>query len=178
MKIVIGTKNAVKADALRQVLQDYNLFSNSEVAAVEVSSGVPEQPKTLDETIKGAMNRARNAFQKCRYSFGIEDGLMQVPNTKSGYMNVCACAIFDGSGYHLGLGPAFEYPKKVVDLIFKKNLDVDQAFFEAGLTDDPRIGKSGGVIGSLTMGKLPRKEYTKQAIIMALIHLESSDMMD
>lgn len=52
-----------------------------------------DQPKSLKETISGAMNRSRNAFSDCQFSFGLESGLMAVPFTKTGYMDVCVCVL-------------------------------------------------------------------------------------
>ena len=91
-------------------------------------------------------------------------------------MNVCACAIYDGKDYHLGISSAFEYPTNVTKLVFSEGLEIDEAIYKTGLTDDKRIGRSGGVIGYLTKGRLTRKEYIKQAIITALIHLENPEL--
>jgi len=132
-----------------------------------------KQPRSLVETIQGAINRAKNAFRDCDYSFGIESGFMEVPNTKTGFMNVTACVIYDGSRTHIGLSSAFECPKEVTKLIFEEELDLNEAYHKAGLTEDKIIGYSGGVINSLTKGRLTRKEYTKEAVRMALIHLEN-----
>ncbi|HLD88694.1 MAG TPA: inosine/xanthosine triphosphatase [Candidatus Nanoarchaeia archaeon] len=176
MKITIGSTNDVKVEAVREVIHDYDILSNAEVNGIDVNSEVSEQPKSLNETIHGAMNRAKNAFRDCNYSFGIESGLMQVPNTKTGYMDVCACVIYDGKDYHIGLSSAFEYPHEIARLVFKDGLGISQAAYRTGLTKNPKVGSAEGVIGILTRGRLPRKEYTKQAIVMALIHLENSKL--
>ncbi len=178
MRINVGSKNQVKVDAVKEAIQDYDFLSKAEVFSLEVSSEVFKQPKSINETIDGAKNRARNAFQNCKYSFGIESGLIKVPNTKTGYMDVTVCVIYDGKDYHIGLSSAFEYPTKVTKLVFSEEIDIDQAFYKAGLTRDKRIGRSGGVIGYLTKGRLKRKEYTKQAITTALIHLENPGLFD
>ncbi len=174
MRINVGSQNDVKVSAVREAIRDYDFLSKVEVSGLEVSSEISEQPKSVDETIRGAMNRARNAFQNCEYSFGLEDGLMRVPNTKTDYMNVCACAIYDGQNYHVGLSSAFEYPPNVTRLVFDEGLDINQAFHKVGLTKNPKVGSAEGAIGILTHGRLLRKEYTKQAIMMALIHVENS----
>ena len=174
--IKIGSKNEVKVCAVKELIKNYDFLSNAEIVPIESSSDVSEQPVSLDETIKGAMNRAKNAFYQCDYSFGIEDGLIKVPYAKSDYMNVCACAIYDGKNFHIGLSSAFEYPKKITNLVFEKGLDISEAFYKAGLTKNPKIGSSEGTIGILTNGRINRKEYAKQAIMMALIHLENSDL--
>ncbi len=175
MRITIGSKNQVKVDAVKEIIRDYSFLSGAEVLALDIPSGVYKQPKSLDETLRGAMGRAKNAFQDSDYSFGIESGLMKVPYTKTGYMNVCACAIYDGKNYHLGISSAFEYPTNVTKLVFSEGLEIDEAIYKTGLTKNKRIGRSGGVIGYLTKGRLKRKEYIKQAIRTALIHLENPE---
>lgn len=172
MKINIGTENVIKVDALQEMLNDYVHLSTAQVSTQNVESGVSDQPKTLDETVQGAMNRAQNAFKDCDYSFGIESGLMVVPNTKTGYMDVCACAIFDGKEYHLGLSSAWEAPKEVADYMFNDGLDMNDAAYKAGLTKNPNVGSAEGLIGIMTKGRLTRKEYTKEAIRTALIHID------
>lgn len=51
-----------------------------------------------------------------------------------------------------------------------------EAYHRLGFTDDTRIGYAKGIISLLTKERLDRKEYTKEAIRMALIHLENSDL--
>ncbi len=138
-----------------------------------MSSGVSDQPKSLEETIEGAKNRARKAHNDCDYSFGIESGLMAVPHTKSGYMDVCACAIFDGSEYHLGLSSAWEAPERVFKLILEDGLDMNEAAYEVGLTKDKKVGSAQGLVGIMTRGRLTRKEYTKEDIRTSLIHIDN-----
>ena len=171
MKICVGSTNQVKIEAVREALSEYGL--DAEIISVKASSDVSEQPKSLDETIKGAMNRAKNAFSNCTYSIGLESGLVPIPHTKTGYMDICACAIYDGKEFHLGMSSAFEYPREMTRLVFEENLDIDQAAFKTGLTKNPDVGSKEGVIGILTKGRLLRKDYTKQAVVTALIHLEN-----
>ena len=66
MKVNVGSTNEVKVKAVTETFKDYSLFINSEFNSFNVKSDVSEQPKSLDETIKGANNRAKNAFQNCR----------------------------------------------------------------------------------------------------------------
>ena len=174
-KIKLASQNPVKLEALREILQDYPHLKNAEIVAVESLSEVSEQPKSLEETIRGATNRARNAYSGCDYSFGIESGLMEVPYSKSGYMDVCVCAIFDGKEYHLGLSSAWEAPKRVTEYMIEDGLDMNDAAYKAGLTENPKVGAAEGLVGIVTGGRLTRKEYTKEAIRTALIHLEKFD---
>lgn len=167
----VGSTNPVKIDAVRNVFTESGRFGAFDLVPRDVATGVPAQPKSLDDTLRGAINRARNAFGDCDLSVGIEDGLFAVPHTQSGYMNVCACAIFDGWRNHLGLASAFEYPLEVVRLVIDEGLDVTQAFVKAGLSNNAKLGAGEGAIGVLTAGRLTRRAYAKQAVVMALIHL-------
>ncbi len=171
MKIHVGSQNEVKIQAVTEVVAGYSLFKDAEIASVAVNIELFGHPKDLEAVVEGAIARAQEAFPGCDYSFGIEGGLMSVPRSKTGYMEVTACAIYDGKEVHLGLSPAFEWPKQVVQLIFK-GLDGSQALREAGITVHPKIGTAKGGIWHLTEGRMDRKEYTRAAIVMALIHLE------
>ena len=175
MKINIGSKNQTKVQAVADALKESRFFKHAEIFPVDVITEKFGHPITMDLVVKGAIDRARQAFQNCDYSFGIEGGLIEVPGTKSNYMEMAACAIYDGQQFHLGLSPGFEWPKSVTDFIVKKGLDGSQAFKKAGFTDHEKIGTAEGGIWILTHGKINRKEYNKLAVVMALIHLENKD---
>jgi inosine/xanthosine triphosphatase len=173
MNINIGSKNAAKVEAVKEILQEYPHLAGAHIEAVETQSGVADQPKSLDETMQGAMNRAKGAWKNCDYAIGLESGLMHVPMSKTGYMDVCVCAIYDGKEFYFGLSSAWEFPdKKILDLMLNGGFDMSQAINKAGLTSDPNIGSQQGAIGILTKGRLIRKEYTKQALRTALIHID------
>lgn len=172
MTITIGSKNATKVEAVAETLKGYPKFKDAEVVPLEVNIDKYGHPKSLEEVVAGAMNRARQAFQDCAYSFGIEGGLMEFPHTKTGFMEMTVCAIYDGKEYHLGTAPGFEWPKEVIQGITEKGLDGSQALREMGLTEAEKIGAENGGIWHLTNGRMDRKEYNKTAVMMALIHLE------
>ncbi len=171
IKINIGSTNRAKVEALQEILLEYPHLNNSIIQTLNVSSDIADQPKSLEETMQGAMNRAKNAFKDCRYSFGIESGLMAVPKIKTGFMDVCVCAIFDGEEYYFGLSSAWEVPQKVVEHI-NNGMNMTDASVKAGFSDNANLGAAEGLIGIMTKGRLTRKGYTKEAIRTALIHLE------
>jgi inosine/xanthosine triphosphatase len=184
MKINIGTKNNIKIEALRETIAGYDFLAGAVVEGIECGSAVSDQPKSLEETVRGAKNRAQSAFNDCRealsaakgdLSAGIEDGLMLVPGSLTGFMNLCVCALYDGKRYYLGTSAGFEYPPAAIDLV-KKGKDVNQAFHELGLTNDPEVGSSEGAIGILTKNRWRRKDTVKQSIIAALIQLDNKDI--
>jgi inosine/xanthosine triphosphatase len=169
--IAVGSTNPVKLEAVRLAFTASGRFGPIDVRGRETTSGVREQPITLNETLRGATTRARSVFANCDLSVGIEDGLFAVPQTQSGYMNVCACVIFDGTRAHVGLASAFEYPAEVTRFVIDEGLDVTQAFVKAGLSNNARLGAAEGAIGVLTRGRLTRRDYARQAVDMALLHV-------
>ncbi len=174
MKIAVGSKNQTKVTAVKEAVALYpKLFPAPEVIGVDIEVEIYGHPKNIKETVEGAIERAKKAFVNCDYSFGLEGGLIEVPFTKTGHMETNVCAIYDGENYHLGLAPAFEWPKKVTELILSGKADASQAFKELGLTTEEKLGAAkGGIIGFLTEGRLTREDFTKYSIIMAMIHLE------
>src|SRR5258708_4547627 len=161
MKIHVGSKNQTKIQAVRDTLRLYPiLFPHPEIIGIDVH--VPEfgHPKNIKETVQGAIERAKKAFSDCAYSFGIEGGLMEVPFTKSGFMEVGACAIYDGKNMYLGLGPGYEWPHGVTDLIVSGKADGSQAFKQLGYTKHEKLGaEKGGIIGYLTEDRLTREDF-------------------
>lgn len=174
MKIAVGSTNPVKVKAVQDMIPLYDLFVGAEIISVNVPSQVSEQPKSIGETVQGAKNRALAAFQGNDLGFGLESGLIEVPGTKTGMMDCGVCAIYDGEDYAIGISSAFECPPKVMELVHAEDLDLNQAFFRAGLTKNPKVGSAEGAVGLLTKGRVTRLEYTKQSIVMAMIHLENA----
>lgn len=178
MKIAIGSTNPVKVQALEEALQGSHLFPKSQVHSCNVPSGISPQPMSLEETIQGAKNRAKNAFGSSspHLAFGIESGLCQAPGTKSGYLEACVCCIYNGTHYHTGLSCGFEVPPQLLTLILEHKMELAQACFHSGVSSNPNLGAAEGLIGLLTKGRITRKEYTKQAILMALLQLENDEL--
>lgn len=176
MKVGVGSKNKTKVKAVEDVLKEYPLFDAAEVVGIAVQVEEFGHPKNINETVAGAIDRAKQAWEGNEYGFGIEGGLIEVPYSKTGYMEVAACAIFDGQQIHLGLSPACEWPKSVIDGILNKGMDGSQAMKAAGLTKEEKLGENKGFIHLVTKGRMDRTAFNKAAITMALIHLENPEL--
>jgi len=174
MKLHVGSKNPTKLAAVTEVVATYpEFFTDPEVIGIDVNVDEFGHPKTLEDTVRGARDRAKAAFDAagdCALSFGLESGLMPVPYTKTGYLEISFCAIYDGRNFHLGLSDGFEWPKKVFDLIMQ-GLDGSQAVKQVGLTEEPKVGAANGTIQVLSNGRMTRKDSLKVGIMMAVIHL-------
>ena len=169
MIIRVGSMNPVKLGAIREVMAAR--FPEARFQPVAAPSEVSDQPLGLEETLRGAKNRAKNAFSDCFLSVALESGLVEVPGSNTGYMNLPACAIFDGREMYLGLGPAFELPLDVTRLVVEDGLELDPAVRRAGLTDNERIGYAQGIIGILRGGRVTRMDYSRPGVAMALVRM-------
>lgn len=178
MIIAVGTTNKIKIKAITELLHDYPQLAHAEVKSFSVSSEIAEQPLSLEEIIRGAKNRAKNAFEacdSCSYSFGIESGLFEAIGTQTGFLEACICCIYDGVNHLIGLSCGFEVPPHILELVVEKNRDLAQACFDAGVTTNEKLGSAEGLVGILSKGRIDRKEYTKQCIATALFQLENAD---
>ncbi len=69
MKISVGSKNPVKIKAVENCVK--RIWPEAEVFGVDVDSGVKDQPRSKEEAIRGATNRAKMALKKGDADIGI-----------------------------------------------------------------------------------------------------------
>lgn len=174
MLVHVGSRNATKIASVVETIKDYSMFAGAEVVGLDVPIETFGHPKNIAEIVGGAKARATTAFQNCDWSFGLESGLLAVPESTTGYMEVCVCAIFDGTSYYLGLSPGFEWPKKALELILAGR-DGSQAVREIGLTDHEKLGTVNGAVGILTKNRMNRTAQNSAAVMMALVQLENKE---
>lgn len=72
-KIIIGSLNPAKVDAVRRA------FPDDDVVGMAVESGVSEQPTSDEETLQGAINRAKQAKRYGDIGIGLEGGVAYTP---------------------------------------------------------------------------------------------------
>lgn len=174
MIVNVGSQNKAKIRAVKSALSRY--FNDLKINGITVDSGVHHQPKTINEIVKGAKNRAVSAFtSKCDLSIGIESGIFEFPESNSGYMDTSCTVIFDGKDVFVGSSPCFEYPKKVIDKILNENKEVAEIFRELKWGDED-LRSSKGAVGFLTKGIITREKYTEASIIMALVKLLNKEL--
>jgi len=172
MKIIVGSINPTKIEAVRKTISLYSFLQEAELVGIEAVSGVSDQPKSRQEIMEGARTRARNAYNhtKCDYGIGLESGFDEFPFV--GKMQYTACAIYDGQNYYFGVSSAFKCPEAIDEIMARKGLNLNDACYQVGLTKNPHVAKSEGVSGILTNNRKTRKAHTIDAVMMALIHVE------
>lgn len=153
MQIAIGTKNRAKVGAVQEVVERY--VDDVTFEAIDVASGVSDQPMSEEETRQGAINRAQAALEasKSDAGFGLEGGVKMI----DGMMYLCnwaALATKEGKVY-TAAGAQIPLPKTVATPIL--------AGQELGPVMDAYVQQTNtrehsGAIGVFTNGFVDRKE--------------------
>jgi len=159
----VGSTNRVKVAATRAAFS--KIFRRAAVRGVVVGSEVSAQP-VEEETMDGAIARARAAIRDADFGVGIEAGLFWNEAAKD-YFDVQYCAIIDKRGtVTLGHGPGFRYPPSAIAEV-KKGITVGEAMER--LSGVRNIGRRMGAVGWLSKGSMDRTWLTESAVLMALI---------
>jgi inosine/xanthosine triphosphatase len=172
-RVCVGSINGPKVEGVRQAFGAY--LPQVLVEGIDVASGVAEQPVGYEEIGRGARNRARAALSCGRgdLAVGVEDGLVEVEALDAGILNVGCAAVYDGERFSLGLSAGFAYPPGVAGpaLTGEPIGPLFDAFFARASGEPARepSSLSVGNVGRLTLGVLPRAEYTRQAVLCALV---------
>ncbi len=175
MKIAIGSKNPVKIAATRQAFAAIWPEVEVEIFASDVPSGVSNMPLTSEESIKGAINRAKTVRVSLRpdYAVGIEAGLAKVGD---GWFEDGWVAVIDQRGL-IGLGgsPRVQIAPELVKAVRtgKEFGAATDAMF--GTTD---IKQSTGYVGILTNDVFTRTDMLCDAVIMALARFVRPEVFD
>jgi inosine/xanthosine triphosphatase len=163
-RVAVGSTNPVKIGAVRAVLA--LAAPHVEVDGIAVASGVPEQPRGDDETIRGARTRAaaaRDALD-AELGIGIEGGIVE---ESDGSMRTCAWAVVvDGAG-DAGVGGslAMPLPERVASMI-RDGLELGHAMDRLVGAHDTKRG--AGAVGILTNGLVDRQRAYETIVAYAL----------
>jgi len=168
LKILVGSQNPVKIDAVKEAFSFY--FKSLEVSGRDVDSKVSAQPID-DETFKGAKNRAKALVKLAKeenlsadYFVGIEGGIIEEHD--QWFALGCICIINSKGLTGFGTSALFPLPSIIVnELLNGKELGevIDE------IANDENSKQKGGAIGYLTNGIITRKDLYKQGIISALV---------
>ena len=175
----VGSRNTAKLEAVRRGLAPF--FAGVEIEGADVLSGVDSQPLGWAEIVAGARSRAHGAHRvaACDLAAGIEDGLVEISETATGWVNIGCCVLFDGAREAVGFTAGFEYPPECVRRATSMpRTPIGDAFdalyrAPAGLTDP---GVAAGNIGRLSGGALTRADYGAQAVVCAFVRLLHHDL--
>lgn len=162
----MGSKNPVKVSCAEEAFH-LAFDDQSLVQALNVHSGVSEQPFGDAETYQGAYNRASNckqAFPEADFWIGIEGGVEEMGKDMTAFAWV---VILDSAG-KVGRAKtaAFFLPSAVAELV-RNGTELGQANDQVFQEENSK--QRGGAIGLLTKGLVNRKDLYKQAVLLALV---------
>lgn len=179
MKIIVGSLNPVKIQAVKlayhRLLPDSDCFVEGE----KCDSGVSHQPIGFDEILTGAHNRALELLrrnrpkdktkktQKIDFFVGIEAGFAEImPDI---FLDYQFCVIYNHSKKKsIGCGAGLSFPKEIINQLLK-NRKIELGDIMAKISGNPGIKVNEGAIGYFSHGIIDRVEITKQSVEMALI---------
>ena len=166
-RVAVGSMNPVKLGAARSVVQ--RLVPGAEVIGVAVASGVPDQPWGDDETIRGAITRARAALNVTDVDtgIGIEGGVIATDN---GSVRTCAWAAVATRDGRVGVGGslAMTLPPRVASLVLD-GMELGHAMDTVSGTHNVKQGP--GAVGILTHGLVTRQQAYEMLVAYALAPL-------
>ena len=158
MKVIVGSSNPAKYKAVQQELINLG-FEDCETFALEVDSGVSNQPLSDEETVNGALQRARNALENnvdADFAIGLEGGVV-LGSTPSSEVMVCnwgALVSKDGREYIAG-GARIPLPHAFKEELLKGK-ELGDLMDEYCQRKD--IRKHEGALGIFTDGAVSRME--------------------
>jgi inosine/xanthosine triphosphatase len=165
--IIVASQNPVKISAAQNGFSRMFPHSTYAIRGVSVVSGVPDQPLSDEETLRGALIRAQNARSvesSADYWIGIEGGIHDDADSLQSF----AWVVVIGKEGKLGKARSATYylPDEVGRLV--------RGGMELGHADDQVFGQSNskqknGSSGLLTGDVVNRLGFYEQAVILALI---------
>ena len=163
-KVSVGSTNPVKIAAVRAVLS--RVVPGVVVTGVAVPSSVRDQPVGDEETIRGALARARGALAAADADLGvgIEGGVVDDPD---GGMRTCAWAAVAARDGRTGVGGslAMALPPVVADAV-RGGVELGHAM--DGLTGAHDTKRGAGAVGILTAGLVDRQAAYEPLVAYAL----------
>lgn len=151
MKIIIGTKNPAKVQAVQEVFKEYH----PEYITVQVPSGVREQPFSDEETIKGAIGRALAALESEDGDIGIGlEGGVHEQETGLFLCNWGALAV-KGEAPLVAGGARIPLPEEIAARL-RKGEELGPVMDD--FANKENIRKKEGAIGIFTNGQINRAE--------------------
>ncbi|RBW69561.1 inosine/xanthosine triphosphatase [Bacillus taeanensis] len=162
LNIAVGSKNPTKLKAVQSAFE--KMGCEVQVTGIDVSSGVADQPFSDDETITGAINRAKAvmASGKFDYGFGLEGGIEE---TSFGMLLCNWGAVVNADGeINIGGGIRILLPESIAKGV-RQGKELGTVIDE--WTGKQNIAKKEGTIGILTKGHINRADMFEDTAICA-----------
>jgi len=161
IKIAVGSTNPIKIQAVRNALSNGSM----QLISCSASSNVRPQPLSDDETLQGAINRARHSLVQTDsfLAIGLEAGVVFLHDEV--YLCHWAALVDRDHKTYSTNGPLILLPKDYTqDLVKGKNLD--EIMHER--TGIENLGSKQGAVGFFTNNNLDREQMLTQMVRVLL----------
>lgn len=168
MKIILGSKNPSKINAIKLAMQTLG-YQDIEILSIDVPSEVSSKPIN-EETLIGAQNRNKNLYEYCwerNIAFdlliSIEGGYEKVNNT---YFIVTYASVIDiNNNEFIGKSQGLQISKNMFEWVSKGN-SLNKVI--ETIIENKENKKENGITGYLTNGFYKREIFDSSAITSAL----------
>lgn len=160
LRIALGSKNPAKLNAVQSAFQRMGLAV--EIIGVDAPSQVSDQPFSDEETIQGALNRAKGACDSFDYGIGLEGGVVETPYG----MFLCNWGAVVNPDGQMGIGGGHrvQLPEEIAAKV-REGQELGSVIDEwSGGLD---IKKKEGTIGVLTKNHITRSKMFEDVVICA-----------
>lgn len=160
-KVSVGSTNPIKIKAVKNAFNDENL----QIIPCQASSNVPQQPLSNEETLQGAMNRARDCLEKTDSTLGIglEAGIVFI--NEHAYLCHWGAIVDRYHNTFFSNGPLILLPKEFIQPLLEGQILEDIMHKAKGIE---KLGTKQGAISIFTQNYLNREEVLTQ-LVKALI---------
>lgn len=176
--VIVASRNPVKIAATKDGFERMFPQRTFDVRGLRIPSGVPDQPFSDQETLQGALNRARGARDaepNADYWIGLEGGVEDSDPSGCGLVQSSAWIAVVGKGGKEGKARTATYflPEETAKLL--------RSGMELGHADDLVHGttnskQKSGTVGILTDDVITRKGYYAEAVILALVPFKNDKL--
>lgn len=171
-KFAVGTTRAPKVDGIKAGLEECALHypalsGEREFVTQGTESGVSDMPLSIDETMRGAKNRADSLFDTgidADYFVGIEGGVSRF-GEKAYLFGTVYVRNREGEG-HFGVSPMIEVPTVVDGLLYVEGKELGPVMGE--LSGKVDIRSENGSMGAWSEDMFTRKDEFSVAMKAAM----------
>lgn len=155
MKVLIGSRNPTKINAVKHVFEQYT------VEGIDSPSKVSNQPTTDEETILGAINRAKFCHKRNKdvLSIGLEGGVMLI--NEELYLCNWGVLISPGGKVFKASGARIRLPDEFITDLFA---GVELSVLVDNYSNKQNTREFEGAISIFTEGEINRTELFEHVV--------------
>lgn len=155
MKIIVGSQNPTKIKAVQSV------FTNCTITSLKVASKVSSQPLTDEETMLGAINRAKGCLNSSKeaLAIGLEGGVMYVNDQM--YLCNWGALVTNNGDIYTASGARILLPKEIEGQL-KTGLELGDLMDDYANKHSVRTKE--GAIGIFTNNRVDRSQLFSHVV--------------